>query len=271
MVTDAFLDRNPDCWMQTPVGRLRPDSGPCFGSRFLGGDGIRLLEILPGTSFNLIRNHQSFWLAWLIDICACHADNRQAIFIKDDAGWLDAYFVDHGHLFGGPKGELRRKFEASRYLDPRIYQSASSQQLLSFQKIARDLDVDKLWKSAQILPDNWKTSSALKGYAECLNRLSTSQLLQNIVDTMVEAHRQANRREGIISHTDESSQLQFCALEYRPQNWTVGASRAESIILLAMQGPNNDLRFLVSPTLRQVVQSEDLEYIDSLLKDLVVR
>jgi hypothetical protein len=49
LVTDSFLDQNPDCWMQTPKGRLRPDSGLCFGSRFLGGDGIRLLEVLPRT------------------------------------------------------------------------------------------------------------------------------------------------------------------------------------------------------------------------------
>ena len=25
LVSDAFLDRNPDCWMHTPEGRLRPE------------------------------------------------------------------------------------------------------------------------------------------------------------------------------------------------------------------------------------------------------
>ena len=92
LVSDAFLDRNPDCWMQTSKGRLRPDSGMCFGSRFLGGDGIRLLEILPGTSFKRVRNNKSFWLAWMIDICAHHADGRQAIFVEDAEGWLNAFF-----------------------------------------------------------------------------------------------------------------------------------------------------------------------------------
>ena len=46
-VSDSFLDRNRDCWMQTPEGRLRPSSGLCFGSLFLGQDGKRLFEILP--------------------------------------------------------------------------------------------------------------------------------------------------------------------------------------------------------------------------------
>ena len=197
LVTDSFIDRNADCWMHTSEGHLRPDSGLCFGSLFLGGDGIRLLEILPGTSFKRVRNRVSFWLAWLIDICAEHADNRQAIFLEGAMIGLKAYFVDQGHLFGGPKGEQRPRFLASRYLDPRIYQSISSQQLLNFQKIVRCLDVDQLWKRTQILPDNWKTASALAGFAECLGRLSNAILLQNILDTMVEAQRKANEREEI--------------------------------------------------------------------------
>ncbi len=195
LVTDTFIDQNRDCWMQTPEGRLRPTSGLCFGSRFLGGDGIRLLEILPGTKLNRVRNHMSFWLAWLIDICAAHTDNRQAIFLEDNAGWMDAFFVDHGHLFGGPKGEQRLNFRASRYLDPRIYQSISSEQLLSIQKRAEDLNMDRLWRRIDTLPDQWKTDSALDGFAECLCKLSTPKLLRNVLDTMMDAQRQANERE----------------------------------------------------------------------------
>jgi hypothetical protein len=184
LVTDTFLDQNPDCWMQTPEGSLRPSSGLCFGSRYLGGEGVRMLEILPGTSFKRVRNHTSFWLAWLIDICAGHCDNRQALFLEDSKGWLDAYFVDHGHLFGGPKGEMRLNFQASRYLDARIYQRVTSQQLLRFQKIVESLDTDLLWKRIQTLPDDWKTKSALDAFALCLGTLSTPNLLQNIVETV---------------------------------------------------------------------------------------
>ncbi len=198
LVTDSFLDENPDCWMQTPEGRLRPASGLCFGSRFLGGDGIRLLEILPGTSFQRVRNRASFWLAWLIDICAGHVDNRQALFVEDAQGWLNAFFVDNGHLFGGPKADLHQGFFASRYLDPRIYPDVCSEQLLDFQRVVRALDAEKLWQRVQALPDDWKTASALDGFTQCLNRLSTACLLQNVLDTMVDAQQRANgfeRRE----------------------------------------------------------------------------
>jgi hypothetical protein len=195
LVTDAFIDRNPDCWMQTPEGRLRPESGLCFGSRFLGGDGVRLLEILPGASFKRVLNFQSFWLAWMIDICAHHADNRQALFQEDAQGHLSAFFIDHGHLFGGPKGEQQPRFLASRYLDPRIYQSVSLQHILRFQKIAGSLDVDQLWRQIQALPQGWKTDSALCAYSECLGRLSNATLLRNILDSMVDAQQRTNERK----------------------------------------------------------------------------
>src|SRR5208337_4281241 len=80
LLSDSFIDKNPESWMQTPEGRLRPTAGLCFGSRFMVGDGKRLIEFLPRSSFRRVRNRTSFWLAWLIDVCAEHTDNRQAIF-----------------------------------------------------------------------------------------------------------------------------------------------------------------------------------------------
>jgi hypothetical protein len=196
MVTDAFIDQNQDCWMQTPDGRLRPSSGLCFGSRFLGGEGIRLLEILPGTSFKRVRNLMDFWLAWLIDICASNADNRQAIFRENGADGMDAFFVDYGHFFGGPKGELQPHFLASRYLDSRIYQDVSSYQLLNCQRVVQCMDVERLFHRVQILPDDWKTDSALNGFTKCICRLSTANLLQNIFDTIVNAIQKSNESEN---------------------------------------------------------------------------
>lgn len=73
ILRDAFIDNNPDCWIQTPYGRLRPAAGLCFGSRFLGGGGERLFEILPGSAFARVRNLRDFWLAWLIDVCASYS------------------------------------------------------------------------------------------------------------------------------------------------------------------------------------------------------
>ena len=186
-VTDAFLDQNPDCWMHTQEGRLRPESGLCFGSRFLGGDGARLFEILPGTSFKLVSNRENFWLAWLIDICAGHTDNRQAIFREDAAGRLSAVFIDHGHMFGGAEGGQRPHFQASRYLDPRVYQAVSSQHRSGIYRTAESLDTDQLWRRVQELPDAWKTPSALESFAQCLGKLSTRRVLRGVLNTIVDS------------------------------------------------------------------------------------
>lgn len=195
VLTDSFLDKNPDCWMQTPEGRLRPASGLCFGSRFLGGTDKRLLEVLPGTSYKRVRNRASFWLAWLIDVCAEHADNRQAIFVEDADGWLNASFVDHGHLFGGPNGDLRKSFRASRYLDPYIYPEVSTQELGDFQRVLKALNTDMLWQRAKELPADWGRASAQNSFGNCLHRLAKPVFMQNVLDAITDDHARRTERE----------------------------------------------------------------------------
>jgi hypothetical protein len=183
-VSDTFLAGNPSCWMQTASGTLRPDSGLCFGSRYLGESGNRLLEVLPHSRFRRIRNQDSFWLAWLVDVCAEHADNRQAIFAEDADGWLQAHFVDYGHLFAGPKADLRKKFHASRYLDSRIYGQITSANLQRIKNAVQFLNVDRLRQQIEAIPSQWKNKSALDGFERCLQRFSTPSLLQHILDSM---------------------------------------------------------------------------------------
>jgi hypothetical protein len=205
LISDSFLDRNPGCWMETEHGPQRPAAGLCFGSRFLGGADARLLEILPETRYQRIRQRASFWLAWLVDVCAEHADNRQAVFLDHSVGLYDAYFVDLGHLFGGPRGNRRVHFIASRYLDSRIYPDLSSEQRLRIQSVLRALDVDKLWRRICALPDDWKMGSALESFERCLGRLSNPHTLQNVLDTIIESqirririenHFQGNQRKN---------------------------------------------------------------------------
>jgi hypothetical protein len=198
-ITDDFLDRNPDSWMETPEGRLRPASGLCFGSRFLGEKSNRILEILPGSMYKRVRNQSSFWLAWLIDVCAEHVDNRQAIFVKGADGWLDACFVDHGHLFGGPKGDSKRYFGASRYLDHRIYGKVSFEMLLAFQEVLRALDADRLRKRIKAIPVEWSHASGREGCEQCLQRLKMASLVQHVIEALTsEPERRADTESGII-------------------------------------------------------------------------
>ena len=184
LLTPAFLNQNPDCWIQTETGRLRPTPGICFGSRFLGQSGTRLLEILPGTFFVKVRNRMSFWQAWIVDVCARHADNRQAIFIEQSDGF-EPVLMDHGHLFSGADGKRHPHPLASRYLDPRIYPRLLEQEIREL-KMMRPVNVDQLWQTAEAIPDEWKSMSALENFSHCLNKLSSPQNLAEVVDMIVE-------------------------------------------------------------------------------------
>lgn len=184
LLTDSFILQNPDCWMQTPTGSLPPIPGLCFGSRFLGGGGVRLLEILPGSYFNRVENAGDFWLAWLLDICAEHADNRQAIFREAADGRLHAVFIDHEHMFGGPKGEQNRPPRTSRYLDARIYSRLTEPLIAQLRTAAASLDADQLWRKVNALPDEWKTDSALQRLETCVERLASEAFVESALNSM---------------------------------------------------------------------------------------
>lgn len=194
LVTDAFIDENPGCWMETADGYARPEPGLCFGSLFLMGDSDRMSEILSKSSLKRVNNSAEFWLAWLIDICAEHTDTRQAIFMEDRKGGLDAFFLDHGHLFGGPSGKERKHFTASRFLDLRIYQSVSPRYVKGFRDVVKNLKVDCIWQSVQTLPVDWRTGSAISALTRCLDRLGSALFLENIIATMVDAFQRKEQR-----------------------------------------------------------------------------
>jgi hypothetical protein len=119
-VTEEFLVRNPHCWLETPEGSLKPEPGLCFGAQYLGREGVRLWEVLPRSTFHRIVNKNDFSVAWLLDICASHADSRQAVF-EDRLDGVRAVFVDQGHMFSGPSGTLSKPhYRAAAYLDTRI-------------------------------------------------------------------------------------------------------------------------------------------------------
>jgi hypothetical protein len=150
---------------------------------------------MPSPSFERVRNREKFWLAWSVDVCADHSDNRQAIFQEDAYGWLDPYFVDHGHMFGSAKGDIRSKFEASAYLDYRIYHYVQFADLARIQMNLQNLNTDRLWRRIHSLPDEWMMPSALDSFKTCLDRLSKPVLLRNVLDTLADSYERSAKLE----------------------------------------------------------------------------
>lgn len=193
-VSARFLDRNSGCWVETPDGMLRPEPGLSFGSAFLGSTG-QLLEILPRGRFSRIRERSVFWLAWLVDICCMHADNRQAVFQLESDGTLSASFVDMGHLFGGPKGNLQPHYLASRYLDPDIYADVTSKEVTGILQVVRMLDTVEFRNRLKAIPDEWQETSITRRIEQSLSRLSNMATTLEIFEAML-GKRQVSRERG---------------------------------------------------------------------------
>ena len=186
MLTAAFLDENPSCYMDSPEGPVRPAAGLCFGSHFLEGKYNRVYELLPGNYYRRLTNIDDFWVAWLLDACACHAENRQALFPSALRGAFYAVFIDHGHMFGGPSGETSPSFGVSRYLDPRLYGCSTAGLARRLTSSALKLDVDSIWAKAMHLPDQWITETGLHQLSECLNLLSSRAIVECVVEGLLE-------------------------------------------------------------------------------------
>ena len=192
-LTPSFLKQNQRCWPEDG-GIFRPKAGLCFGSRFLC-EGSRLYEILPGSSLGRVRNREDFWLAWLIDVCARHADNRQALFLNQGDSGIDAVFIDHGHMFGGADGTKVPPPAASGYLDSRVY-DLSSVYFRAILRVIQCMDADILWQWVQTLPTEWQTESALKSISECLSRMSDKEFVVLALEAMATYHRQSQERRN---------------------------------------------------------------------------
>jgi hypothetical protein len=218
-VANSFFDQNPVCRNETWDGRCHRTSGLCFGSRFVGGDGIRLKEILPKCDFRKVKNLQDFWLAWLLDACADHVDNRQAIFRQEEDGQLTAFFVDSGHMFGGANNDLHCKpFAVSHYWDYRIYPFPAVCSILDFpimqtHRAVGSLRAEYLWNQMKNLPDEWVSTQALEAYANCMNLLANPELLQTLYESMVDLVRQRRVSEAF----DPQREQELLALNKCPK------------------------------------------------------
>ena len=188
-VTENFLARNPGCWMETGHGLVKPQAGLCFGSRSLESQGTRIFEILAGGYFTRVRNRRHFWTAWVLDALAEHTDNRQALFIESASRWLDAWFVDHGHLLGGALGTKTPYYQASRYIDARIYTGATAEDAQEAENAVRGIDPLVLAETAQELPPEWKTSSSNVRLGRFLERIGDPGLVRGTAGLVLGLNR----------------------------------------------------------------------------------
>lgn len=183
-LSEKFVRRNPGCRIDGPGGWIEPEGGLCFGSELVGESTGSLFEILPGSYWARVSNRRDFWLAWLIDLCAEHWDNRQAVFVQD-SGVLSAIFIDHGHMFGGPDGSRKTPVLGPRHLDRRVYVNLDEQTKLQLRLFWANINADDLSEKVAKIPDSWATDSGVRNFLNCVERLSRADTWQNALEAMI--------------------------------------------------------------------------------------
>lgn len=89
-------------WLRTMREPIRPNPGLHLASRYLPQViGKEMIDVLPSTFAPCIVNSHDCLGMFIFDLWAQHCDVRQALFLEIASG-LQAYFIDHGELFGGP-------------------------------------------------------------------------------------------------------------------------------------------------------------------------
>jgi hypothetical protein len=232
-ISDGFLDRYPQCWIRTESGVRRPRPGWCFGSHFLGLSGAPLFEVLPGTNLSRVRNRSDFLKAWVVDLLCQHADNRQALFLEDESGWLDAYFIDHGHMFGGPRGTDRSDRWINRYLDPRIYSKVTEHDCNVISQLLKSVDYEGLTRVVATLPATWVTVSARGSFQRFLERASDEAFLRDLCGDLPEflckrgddIERRLRQPSARAQSARLRSPILWSSLTDPPSGWTDGPTR----------------------------------------------
>jgi hypothetical protein len=155
-----------------------------FGSCCVWRPEDRVTDLLPSSSFARIKQPELFWLAWLTDVCASHANKRQALFIEDSDRRILPQFIDHKEMFGGVNGGETPTPVASRYLDPRAYPAFADETCRVIDRHILSLDCDTLIRRINCLPTDWRTSDAQKSFAAALDRLTQRRVWESLLENI---------------------------------------------------------------------------------------
>jgi hypothetical protein len=123
-LSDSFIESHPALWFELASERLRPKKGVHYGSPFVGQPSgpERPSEYISPSIINTITNRDSFLGMYLLDVWANHQDRRQAILLRAPNDCTRrAFFIDHGHMFGGPEWKFQESPRSSLHVETAVY------------------------------------------------------------------------------------------------------------------------------------------------------
>jgi hypothetical protein len=158
-LSDSFIDSHPDLWFELASGRHRPDKGIHFGSAFVGQSSgqERPSEYISPSRINRITNRDSFLGMYLLDVWANHQDSRQAVLLRAQTDCTQkAFFIDHGHMFGGPEWNFQESRGSALHLETAVYSDLwGDEQIASWISHIQTVVPEVLSCVAPRIPSQW--------------------------------------------------------------------------------------------------------------------
>jgi hypothetical protein len=175
-LSDSFIDGHPDLWFELPSGRRRPDKGIHFASLFVGQPSgqKRPSEYISPSRINMITNRDSFLGMYLLDVWANHQDNRQAILLRrSNDRTQKAFFIDHGHMFGGPEWNFKEVPGSALHLETTVYSNLwVDEQIASWISRFQTIIPKVLSEVVPCIPPQWYNGDIGKLIHRLTDRLS---------------------------------------------------------------------------------------------------
>jgi len=164
----------PELAMQTSAhDTIFPNCGIHFGSEYLGEPQCDIYDFMPQGHTHLLRSAAPFLPIYLFDAWASHQDERQCIYRRlCGTRVYDTFFVDNGHLFGGPAwselvGRSRATFSGNVQA-PLIGDPGVEPWLKLFEERLPEL----LHSAIATIPEEWYKNDIYLLYAQLLRRLA---------------------------------------------------------------------------------------------------
>jgi hypothetical protein len=173
-VHGELISLTPELCIELPRLRMPCQSGPQFGSRYVG-DPRRCvaLDFLPDHLFCDVENLKDFAGMLVFDKWTCNTDGRQVVFQQRDLKYK-AVMIDQGFCFNSQEWSFPDAPLHGRYARTCVYDGISGiddfEPWLS--KLETQIDENAIWECVAEIPPLWYGSDtdALRRLLETLNR-----------------------------------------------------------------------------------------------------
>lgn len=134
-------------------------------------EGKQCFEILPSEFSGRVINAPEFFGALVLDVWAGATDRRQALYLESASDTLTAFFIDHGHLFGGPAWSFDGAPGRARSIDTAVYgESPDFELIAAWISEIRTNVVQILPSLLESLPGEWYQGCLVQLEAKLIDR-----------------------------------------------------------------------------------------------------